>query len=60
MFYHFLKEGKLPKSNTLILCDDEEYIASALSLGQDLAKYCANRALEVLFYLFPIFIINLG
>ncbi len=47
MFLHFLKEGKLPKIESLSPCDDEEYIGSALSLGQDLTKYCANRALKV-------------
>jgi hypothetical protein len=43
----FFRTGKLAVFDVVQPCNDEEYVIAALSMTQELSRYCKERACEV-------------
>lgn len=48
----FFRTGKLAMFDEVQPCNDEEYIIAALSMAQELSRYCKERACEVRIFVF--------
>ena len=51
MLVIFFRTGKLAEFGEVQPCSDEEYVIAALSMAQELSRYCKQRACEVLSFI---------